>query len=647
MKGKAGPNFYDLQLRLLLFGGKGGVGKTTCATATAMQLARYYPKESFLLVSTDPAHSLADCLADSHPPDNLKILELDAQECLVAFKKNHEEKFRELASRGTFFDDEDINRLLDLSLPGLDEIMAFFEISGWIEEERYKCIVVDTAPTGHTLRLLGMPELIQKWLGAMDALLAKHRYMKKLFKGTYQPDELDAFLLDLSGSTQRMETLLRDHARCRFVPVMIAERLSIRETETLLKELHRAKIHVIDIVINGLFPDSTCKVCSDKHNRQLLELQQFFEQFTEYSLWGVPMYPEEVRGLEPLTMFWEDAVAFDSIPSPPQEHFFRGPRVEFPVNPPLPDVKFLLFAGKGGVGKTTMACATAVKLARDFRDDMKILLFSTDPAHSLSVCLDVQIGSKPTRIAAGLMAMEINAQAEFDTLKKQYAEELEGFLGNISHNLDLTFDRDVMERVMDLSPPGLDEVMALTLAMEFLAQDKYDVFIFDTAPTGHLIRLLETPELIDQWLKLFFDLFLKYKRVFRLPNIAKRLIIMSKELKRLRSLLRDHDRSILYAVTILTEMAFEETNDLVAACEQRLGIHVPVLFLNLATPVSKCPLCLSLYNRESQVRKKYQQAYPKKHQTLVYRQSEPRGLDRLEELGKALFLPVLKVGGVG
>ena len=287
------------------------------------------------------------------------------------------------------------------------------------------------------------------------------------------------------------------------------------------------------------------------------------------------------------------------------------------------------------MGKTTLACATAVRIARDSRPG-EVLIFSTDPAHSLSACLDAEIGSEPTRLAPGLTAMEIDARAEFITLKNQYAEELEKFLSSISPNLDLTFDRDVMERVMDLSPPGLDEVMALTLVMELLAGDQYHVFILDAAPTGHLIRLLETPELIDQWLKVFFDLFLKYKRIFRLPKISRRMVRMSKDLKRLQKLLRDPARSALFTVTIPTEMAFEETKDLLGAC-RRIGIHTPVLFLNLATPDSKCSLCSALYRRESLVKKKLQQAFPEIHQTMINHRGEPRGLERLGELGQAMY----------
>ncbi|MDP3182793.1 MAG: ArsA family ATPase, partial [Desulfobaccales bacterium] len=153
----------NTRLRLLFFGGKGGVGKTTCAAAAALRLARTRPTDTFLLVSTDPAHSLADSLADFRPPPNLRVLEFSAQECLEAFKARNRGKFAEIAARGTFLDDEDISRFLDLSLPGLDELMAMLEISRWAEAGDYATIIVDTAPTGHTLRLLMMPELIRHW----------------------------------------------------------------------------------------------------------------------------------------------------------------------------------------------------------------------------------------------------------------------------------------------------------------------------------------------------------------------------------------------------------------------------------------------------------------------------------------------------
>jgi arsenite-transporting ATPase len=232
--------------------------------------------------------------------------------------------------------------------------------------------------------------------------------------------------------------------------------------------------------------------------------------------------------------------------------------------------------------------------------------------------------------------MEIDAQAELEALRRRYASDLERTLASLLPNLDLTFDREVMERILDLSPPGLDEVMALARAMEFLASGAYHVFVLDAAPTGHLIRLLEMPELIDRWLKVLFGLFLKYKKILRLPGAAEQLVQLSKDLKRFRALLTDPARASLYAVAIPTEMAYEETSDLLAACD-RLKVNAPVLFVNLATPESDCLLCSVLRRRESRVERKFRDAFPGTHQAVIYRRGERWGLERLGDLGGALY----------
>ena len=198
----------DSGLRLLFFGGKGGVGKTSCAAAVALRYASRSPEGSCLLVSTDPAHSLADSLGDFQPPHNVTVLEFSAQHSVDTFKAKHRSKFAEIAARGTFLDEQDIRRLLDLSLPGLDELMALLSIAGWADFG-LRPHRGGTAPTGHTLRLLTTPDLIRTWLKALDALLAKHRFMQQRFRGSYQRDELDQFLLDLAAEVKQMEGLLR------------------------------------------------------------------------------------------------------------------------------------------------------------------------------------------------------------------------------------------------------------------------------------------------------------------------------------------------------------------------------------------------------------------------------------------------------
>jgi len=162
----------------------------------------------------------------------------------------------------------------------------------------------------------------------------------------------------------------------------------------------------------------------------------------------------------------------------------------------------------------------------------------------------------------------------------------------------------------------------------------------DSAPPGHLLRLLELPELIDQWLKTFFSMLLKYHLTARFPGLSQKLVRFSRGLKRLRKLWRDPARAALYPVAILTEMAFQETCDLLAVC-WRLRMPVGGLFLNLATPAGDCPLCTALSRRETRIKAKFQQTLTGQ-QAVIYRKSEPRGLQRLGELGRALYRPRMR-----
>lgn len=178
--------------------------------------------------------------------------------------------------------------------------------------------------------------------------------------------------------------------------------------------------------------------------------------------------------------------------------------------------------------------------------------------------------------------------------------------------------------------------MGLTRVMELLATGDYDMLVLDSAATGHLIRLLELPGIIDQWLRVFFAVLLKYQQVFRLTRFSQELVAVSKNLKKLRTLMNNPTETCLYAVSIPTDMAYEETRDLVAAC-QRLGIGVAGLFLNLVTPPSECPMCSALQRRESAVRDEFRRTLADDRMTVVYRHGDLRGLERLSELGETLY----------
>ena len=644
MEHAAVPGFLqDKGLRLMLFGGKGGVGKTTCAAAAALELARQRPLESFLLVSTDPAHSLQDCFAGAAPPANLALREIDPAQSLARFKARHEEHLSTIALRGTFLDQSDVTRLLNLSIPGLDEMMALLEIEACLKDAQYACVVLDTAPAGHTLRLLGLPAQMRKWIAALDAMLAKYRYLTQLYQGQYEKDVVDRYLAETLADLKRLWALLHSPKRCRFVPVLLAETLSIHVTQMMLRELQTLRLPLQELLVNRLLPGAgDCTLCADALARQARALVELVSLFPKYNVWGLPVLANEVLGPAQLLALLKQARPLADFTTPA-----AAVTPVLPVNaaalvsnpPPLPEasLQLLLFAGKGGVGKTTLACASALRLAQE-EPTREVLLFSIDPAHSLAACLGREVGPQETRIAPGLSVIELDAQAEYARLKKNYADELTGVFGRSTAQtgIELAFDRDVMERMLDVAPPGLDEMLALTRIVDLMERRQYDLFVLDTAPTGHLLRFLEMPELMEKWLSTFFALFLKYRDIFWLPKITQMMVDLSKKMKAFRRLLTDATRAALYAVTIPTEMAYAETLDLVAAC-QGLGVAVPRLFINLLTPASNCPHCAAAHQAQQPLLARYQVAHAQRHLTSVFRQTEPRGAERLLALGRALY----------
>ena len=185
-------------LKLIIFGGKGGVGKTSCAIATALALAKNFRT---LLISTDPAHSVSDCL-EQHigfrvrqiaGHDKLAAIEIVADEALSGFKKEHESELKKLLETSTNLDDQDIDELLTLSIPGIDEVMSFKTIIDFIEKGEYDKYVVDTAPTGHALRLISSPVLLDEWIKVASRMRWKYRYMITSFAGTYEQESVDTF----------------------------------------------------------------------------------------------------------------------------------------------------------------------------------------------------------------------------------------------------------------------------------------------------------------------------------------------------------------------------------------------------------------------------------------------------------------------
>ncbi|NQT56461.1 MAG: ArsA family ATPase, partial [Desulfobacteraceae bacterium] len=259
-----------------------------------------------------------------------------------------------------------------------------------------------------------------------------------------------------------------------------------------------------------------------------------------------------------------------------------------------PELEFVLFGGKGGVGKTSLASAAAIHLARH-NPAKKVLVFSTDPAHSLSDCFKVSIGDEITAVCSSpnLFALEIDADrlwANFkEDFKKNIEEVFDRFLGS---GVDIKFDRQVMTELLTLAPPGLDEVMALDRIMELREEGRFDLFVLDTSPTGHLLRFLELPDIIREWLNAFFRLLLKYKGVVRLAKAAEKALALSKNVRKIQEALVDSQKTAFVAVTIPEAMGLLELERLIWSLEKG-EIPCEHIVINMVVPQTECDFCSS------------------------------------------------------
>jgi arsenite-transporting ATPase len=251
--------------------------------------------------------------------------------------------------------------------------------------------------------------------------------------------------------------------------------------------------------------------------------------------------------------------------------------------------RIVIFGGKGGVGKTTAAAAFALALARANREK-KVLVFSTDPAHSLSDSFDEEIGESKHGIAGieNLDGMEIDPGKWFEDLKDRYRTWTDELFASLSggSRMEIKFDREAMRELVELTPPGIDEIAALGTISDLLDSERYHTIVLDTAPTGHLIRFLELPQVALSWIRTFMKLLLKYKDVMRADQVAEELVALSKSIKKVLALLTDAERCEFVGVAIPERMSLEETMDLAKSLE-RLDVPLRKLLINGVVPVEK------------------------------------------------------------
>ena len=223
--------------RVILFGGKGGVGKTTISVAAALHLAQ--SGREVVLFTTDPASNLEDLLHGE-----LRTESLNAEQLYQRFLRDNLAAFLELGDRGTYLDKDELRRFFELSLPGVDELMAWMRIGELAEANPSATVVVDTAPTGHTLRMLGAADHFRQFADALDSMQAKHRGMVRQFTRRKVRDALDDFLDSFAAQARRRRELLAAGA---FIPITLPEPWVIEQTKRLIAEI---EIGVPFVILN-------------------------------------------------------------------------------------------------------------------------------------------------------------------------------------------------------------------------------------------------------------------------------------------------------------------------------------------------------------------------------------------------------------
>lgn len=270
MDGSLHALFEERNAEFVFVGGKGGVGKTTCSSALAVQFAQKR-QGKVLLISTDPAHNLSDAFMQqfSGEPqavkgvENLYAMEIDPSFVLEKEVENTTEglgdemilEFRQWVS----------------SVPGIDEAMALSAVLKHVESGEYEMIVFDTAPTGHTLRLLQLPQVLKLGLEKLNSWKAKlSGVLSSVTSLLYEPSKqhegmqkINEKLQKYQDAVTRISEIFRDKKRTQFVCVCIAEHLSVYETRRLVSELETASIRCKYILVNQLVPQALANVTPD------------------------------------------------------------------------------------------------------------------------------------------------------------------------------------------------------------------------------------------------------------------------------------------------------------------------------------------------------------------------------------------------
>lgn len=493
------------QTQYIFFSGKGGVGKTTMACATAVQNADQGKRT--LIITTDPASNLSDVfeteIGHQVRPlgvENLWGMEIDPDKATEEYRERILAPMRAVMPESVMkvleeqFDSPctteiaSFDRFVDFMAGELDETGQGGGAEGSQSgsaggnDTGYDVVIFDTAPTGHTLRLLELPV---DW--------SKH--IEESAKGTGNTCIGPvASIQENKKKYDEATRLLGDPTRTEFTFVLQPEGTSVYETKRASRELEQIGVKKTRLIVNGILAE---EVCDTPFSRSRYDMQQSYltRIAQEFAVPIKHMYQRngEIKGVQGLRNVARDLFATNGhkpeimleLKAPAAGSDFveiDSAKLLEVIRPTAGKSKALFFTGKGGVGKTAVSCAVAVALAeRGF----KTLLLTTDPASHIGQVMEQNVGSgiNPIEGVANLDAVMIDQEEAVKTYKER-----------IINDAKKKYSEDMMAAVREeLESPCTEEMAAFDTFMGYVEREDYDIVVFDTAPTGHTLRLLELP----------------------------------------------------------------------------------------------------------------------------------------------------------
>jgi arsenite/tail-anchored protein-transporting ATPase len=454
--------------KFLFFTGKGGVGKTSIACATAVTLADEGKK--VLLVSTDPASNLQDVLdvgLTNNPKaipnvPNLYACNLDPEEAARVYRDKIIGPYR-----GKLPDAVVANMEEQLSGACTVEIAAFDEFTKLLSDpsvvDAYEHIIFDTAPTGHTLRLLQLPTA---WSGFLEENTHGASCLGPL-SGVSEKKQIYSITMDA----------LSDSSKTTLILVARPDESSLIEANRASKELKEIGITNQALIINGLLksylPED--KISSSFYERQRKAIKQMPKDLKQVVTYSLPYVSYSLTGIQNLRYL------FKQYTMPAKQSDAIGKPISLPgLNKVIEDftnnnTRVIFTMGKGGVGKTTMASAIAVGLVEKGH---KVHLTTTDPAAHLEFVF------QNSHLSEQLTISRINPIEVVEVYKAEV-------LSKVSNELDEEALAYIQE---DLNSPCTEEIAVFRAFADVVAKSQEEIVVIDTAPTGHTLLLLDAAQ---------------------------------------------------------------------------------------------------------------------------------------------------------